>query len=332
MIKKILSCLMLCICVCLLPCTSYAVSTADAKTPIVTYADCSLELSYSHDELKFSNLPIRLYCIATISSDLSFALTDAFRETGLTVNGINSTNEWNAVRTTLESYIESNGIAPHQTAATNEIGTVRFEHLTPGMYFAMPVHSSNNGINYYFDSSLVSVPDLNENGAWLYNVAVNPKPDIYVPSEEDREYSVIKLWRDSGDVDKRPASVETDIICNGQTEATVVLSSENNWSYSWKATDNGDMWTVAEKNVPNGYNVTVEEHGTSFVIINTEYESTDSSYRNTDFPHSIPDKPYDTTDSPNTGDTMNIALYIMLMCVSGLALIILGATAKGKTK
>ena len=55
----------------------------------------------------------------------------------------------------------------------------------------------------------------------------------------------------------------------------------------------------------------VEKHNNSFTIINT-----------------IPGTP----TSPQTGDTSNIVLYIILMCVSGLVLVVLGVTAKGKAK
>ena len=62
--------------------------------------------------------------------------------------------------------------------------------------------------------------------------------------------------------------------------------------------------------MPEGYTMTVEDRGNSFLITNTF-----------DGP---PIRP------PQTGDTANILLYIVLMTISGSMLIILGITGKRK--
>jgi len=62
-----------------------------------------------------------------------------------------------------------------------------------------------------------------------------------------------------------------------------------------------------EKNIPSDYTVTVTEKDTSFVIINTKKEQ---------------NKP--SANVPQTGDTAPIELYILLFCISGLLLIVLG--------
>jgi hypothetical protein len=65
-------------------------------------------------------------------------------------------------------------------------------------------------------------------------------------------------------------------------------------------------WAVVERSVPEEYKVTVQKNGGTFSIINTHKSNQE-----------IP-------DSPQTGDTSNITLYIMLMCISGIMLIVLG--------
>ena len=229
----------------------------------------------------------------------------------MTVNGVSSTNEWDAMRTTLESYVIANGLSADYEYRTDSNGSVKLENLTPGLYFIMPIQFANDGAYYYFDSALVALPGLGNDGKWQYDISVKPKPEIDIPTGDDEEYKVVKLWRDNGHQEKRPSNIEVDIICNGKVVETVVLSAENNWSYSWTAEDNGDKWQVSERNVPEGYVMTVEEHTTSFTIINT-----------------IPGTP----DIPQTGDTSNTGLYVMLMCVSGLLLVILGVTAKRKAE
>lgn len=307
--KNIICFMVICLCLFMLPCTAYAASTADANEPIITSAECSLTLKYVHSETAFSNLPVQLYCVATVSSDFQYTLTETFRSTGLIVNGVSSTSEWDAVRTTLEGFIVSNKIAPDRNAATSNMGSVSFDSLIPGLYFVMPIQFTEDGVYYYFDSALVAVPNLDEHGLWAYDVTVTPKPSINIPTGDEEEYKVVKLWRDNGSSEKRPTSIAVDIICNGETVETVTLSADNNWSYSWTAVDNGDIWQVTEQMVPDGYVMTIEEHSATYTIINT-----------------IPGMP----DSPRTGDTSNIGLYIILMCVFGLMLVILGATQKGK--
>lgn len=309
--KNIIRFMVICLCLFMLPCTAYAASTADAKEPIETTKDCSMTLSYVHNQTVFPNLKVQVYHIATVSSDFQYTLTADFASTNLTVNGVSSTNEWDAMRTTLESYVIANGLSADYEYRTDSNGSVKLENLTPGLYFIMPIQFANDGAYYYFDSALVALPGLGNDGKWQYDISVKPKPEIDIPTGDDEEYKVVKLWRDNGHQEKRPSNIDVDIICNGKVVETVVLSAENNWSYSWTAEDNGDKWQVSERNLPEGYVMTVEEHTTSFTIINT-----------------IPGTP----DIPQTGDTSNTGLYVMLMCVSGLLLVILGVTAKRKAE
>ena len=99
-------------------------------------------------------------------------------------------------------------------------------------------------------------------------------------------------------------------------DGTMVLSEENHWAYSWSAEDDGAVWSVAEPNVPQGYTVTVAMKGSSFVLTNTR----------------TPDQPDDPGDSPQTGDTNNVLVYILLMAASGTLLILLGITRKRKSE
>ena len=87
----------------------------------------------------------------------------------------------------------------------------------------------------------------------------------------------------------------------------MVLSAENNWTYTWTTTDDGAIWQAVETNVPEGYTVTLEQSGNYFFVTN--------SY----------DKP---TPPPSTGDISNPYLYLIVMCVAGLGLIVLGITGR----
>ena len=94
-----------------------------------------------------------------------------------------------------------------------------------------------------------------------------------------------------------------------QTLATHFLSKENNWSYSWKTKEGDAKWTIIERNTPSKYTMTVEKRDTSFVLTNTYI-------------------PENSSKDPQTGDTSNIMLYVILMIVSGSILIIIGVMGK----
>lgn len=304
--KKIISfAVVFCICACLFAFACDAASTSDAVEPIDASRECTLTINYFNSETSFADFDLAVYHVASVSADMQYTLTDTFMTTALVLNGIVSDSEWGTVRTTFESFVDANH--PEPTAQKKSAGgSVTFEGLTPGLYFIMPMSLDGNGILYYFDSALIAVPGLDENGRWVYDVTANPKPKASLSSNKD-SYKVVKLWRDVGNEHKRPTEITVDILRNGKTVKTVVLSAQNNWSFSWDAANKTDRWQVAEKDVPDGYVMTVDKHNVTFSIVNTD-----------------PDAP----NPPPTGDTFEAGFYIALMCISGIVLIIVGTAMK----
>jgi hypothetical protein len=300
--------LALCLCLILTPCAG-AVSTADALAPIAEDAKCSLTLTYGCNGTVFPDLPIKLYRVALVSGDARYTLTPEFQTSGLELNGIRTNGEWDVIRTSLEAHIPANGIAPHHTALTDPNGQVVFAGLEPGMYLAATVYAEQSGWGYAFGAALVAVPGLSETGCWQYDVTVDPKPDILPPSEpEELQYQVLKLWKDEGNEEKRPSTIEIEIFRNGESQETVILSKENNWAYRWTAAADGAHWQVVERNIPQGYVLTVENRKTTIILTNTI--------------------PRDPPDAPPTGDSFNILLAVVLMNLSGAGLITLGLCRK----
>jgi len=306
--------LAICFCLSLMPFGVQAVSTSDAVEPIIPEKECLLTVSYCYGETAFSDVQVKLYRIADVSADFQYTLTQPFSTSGLILNGIQSVGEWNVVRSTLEAHILAYGIEPDAVAETNQSGQVCFDTLSTGMYLVVVSQATQGDLHCQFDSALVLLPGLEENGRWQYDVSVNPKAEILPPIDADEkiEFKVLKLWKgDEGQAD-RPKSVEVEIFRDGISCETVVLSEENHWSYTWSAKDDGSNWSVVERNVPKGYTVTVDERASSFVLTNTW----------------TPTYPDDPGEPPQTGDTSNVLLYILLMTISGTVLIIFGATRK----
>ena len=315
MSKRRLAMILIIVCLYLMPCKVQAASTADAKEFISTDTLCTLGITYSSNGTSFSDLPIRLYKIAEVSSDFQYTLAPAYKASNLIINGIRTVGEWDVIRSTLETYIIANGIRPESVILTDEYGEAHFGSLLPGLYLAVTDRVVQNETTYTFESALMALPNLNNAGFWQYSLEVTPKSRSTDPSEPDKviELDVIKLWKGDSDKNVRPQSIEVEIFRNGESYKTVELSKDNNWKYSWTAEDDGSVWKVFEQSAPAGYTMTVDERETSFIITNT-------------FNYEEPDTP----PSPPTGDTSNTLLYIILMNISGITLIILGIRGKRK--
>lgn len=305
---------------------------------------CSLTVSYRYGESAFSDVPVRLYKVADFTADYRYILTQSFTIYGLSLNGIESAGEWNVVRSTLEAHIVANSIAPDMVSATDQNGSVCFDEIEKGMYLAVVDLVVRDQWQYLFDAALVAVPGRNQDGSWYNAVSVNAKAEALPPvdSDEEIELKVLKLWKGDQGQTNRPESVTVEIFRDGVSCETVVLSEENHWCYTWSAKDDGAIWSVVERNVPQGYSMTVEQKESAFVLTNTwtptPPEDPDDSTNPTDPTDSTnpsepsnpttPTTPKDPDEPPKTGDTTNILLYILLMTISGTMLIVLGVTGK----
>ena len=302
---------LLCFCIYLMPLQVLAASTADAKEPIATNQNGFLTVSYCSGGVAFADLPVKLYQIAAVSANYQYTLTPSFGDSKLILNGVQSVGEWNVIRSTLETYILANAIAADFSAVTDAEGKAAFDGLKPGLYLAITERVTQGEVTYVFESALIALPGLGVDGLWQYQVDVTAKSGIVPPGGDDEiEHKVIKLWKgDNGSAD-RPSAVEVEIFRNGASYQKVMLSEENHWTYTWSAKDDGSDWKVVERNVPAGYTMTIEERQHAFVITNT-----------------LSDGP-GVPPPPQTGDTANIMLYVILMIVSGSVLVILGITGK----
>ena len=188
------------------------------------------------------------------------------------------------------------------TGKTDTEGRVIFNGMEEGLYLVTGVRSEAGDKVFTFYDFMIFVSE---------NVTAMPKSGIGDPSDEKKTYTVLKLWKDD-DSKKRPDSVTVDILKDGYLHETVILDSVNNWSYTFK-TDSESIWSVVERDVPDEYFVTVTEKDATFIITNTVYD------RNPDGTTSKPD-----TNAPQTGDTFPMKRYVVMLCVSGMLLVILG--------
>lgn len=274
---------------------------AQAVTPLDPNAEASLTLHYQKEGTAFVDLQIGIYRVAEAFPDGSFQLIEPFASYPINIHGITMQEQWNHVAQTLCSYIVAEQITPDYEMTTDENGTVCFSDLDTGLYFVREVVAENTSGTYVFNQFMVYVPTPQPDGTYIYAVEANPKCTNFVPKNQ---YSVTKLWQDGGDQDLRPKEVTVDIYKDGVLHETQILNADNNWTYTWYVSgEDYSEWTVVERTVPDSYKVTIQCNGSHFSIINARQT---------------------TPDTPQTGDSFTPILWILLMCFSGIILLIFG--------
>ena len=95
-------------------------------------------------------------------------------------------------------------------------------------------------------------------------IQVPPTP----PPAEYETLKVEKVWKDDASI--RPQSVEIVLLRNGEETETVALSADNDWCYTWNELTADAIWTVEERNVPDGYVVSYQQSDGIVTVINTQ--------------------------------------------------------------
>ncbi len=245
---------------------------AGARSMMDTNQTANLSLTYDHEEQAFADLDIKIYRIADVEGFGTFTLTGAFADYAISLNDIKSQSEWNKVAETAMAYVVADSISPYATASTDESGTVHFADLPLGLYLVQGVQVETQNGYYHFGTFPIVLPGLDDKDEWIYTVDANPKYVFEEKTPDPVEYSVLKLWKDTGFEKLRPSEVKIDIYKDGDFVENVVLSDANDWTYSWQAPNDGAVWTAVESEVKNGYTVTLEQRGNTFVVTNTYKE------------------------------------------------------------
>lgn len=104
-----------------------------------------------------------------------------------------------------------------------------------------------------------------------YKISCEDLSEIKVENEKyyaPVDISVEKIWIDNNSP-LRPNSVNVSLYMDNELyEEDVVLSKENNWSYTWQNLAGNHEYCVEESNVPSGYKVKVTSEDNRFIITN----------------------------------------------------------------
>ena len=274
---------------------------------------CSLTISYTKSGDAFEGLGIEIYRVAEFLENGSCRLLDPFSTYPINIYGVSSQREWQEIAQTIKSYVEKDQTAAYQSQKTDCDGQVFFENLETGLYMMKGVSVYNENKVVVFQDFMMYVPALAEND-FDYDVEAKPKSVEYVRPEK---YAVVKLWRDSEDSKQRPKSICVEILKDGVLWESVILDSTNNWSYSWDVSEKGGTWSVVEKDVPDGYQVSIVNNQNTFVITNSKEKKPSEDIGKSDFIDPV---------QPNvkTGDTAPFFMYVIILFVAGFGLMLFG--------
>lgn len=304
--KRIISAL--CICITISVLLFGGIANVRAISPIDPQKKSSLTLQYKHGDNFYSKVEIKTYRIAEVFEDGSYALCGDFKDYPVNIYGVYSKTEWDNICSTLSAFAVADGISPTLTAVTDQSGTVIFKEILSGMYLTLAVNVETESEIVKFESFITAVPAPDADGNHSYDVTAYPKCEVFTPTDKELEYKIVKHWKDSGYTSKRPESVEIDVLKNGIVQFSQKLSKDNNWSYCWKAPDDGAQWQAVEKNIASKYKVTVTRKENTIIITNAY----DSPYK----------------EPPKTGETTVLWPWILAMCASGVLVVLLSIWRK----
>lgn len=266
----------------------------------------SIRLNYS----AVDNAEFKVYRAGEITDNWEFVLTGAFQDIPADLNDLD-TEAMTELSETLAAYAAADGIEPDYSGRTDENGQVVFEGLTKGLYLIIGESVIWDGMRYDPVPFLLTVPSQDAEGEWNYQTEADVKYETSVPEKEETEYKVVKYWVGDGSGNARPVQITVDILRDGILYDTQTLTAENNWSYSWTAEDNGSVWQVVEREIPDHYTVKVEKNKTMFLLTNTYAGDT---------PEEV----------PKTGDSSVPLLPVTLLSLSGMVLILAGLAVRGR--
>ena len=269
-----------------LACLPVAASGAE---PVDTGREVSLTVEFGSGGNAVEGGVFRLYKVAEMSPEAKFTMTEEFAGYPVTISGLDSSG-LKALANTLAAYSARDKIEPADTGTTGAGGAVSFptegKRLTPGLYLVAGDDVRAGGVLYRPQPFLLSLPCRGQEGQWVYDVTAAVKFD----REEDSgdggttEVRALKVWRDQGNENRRPAGITVQLLRDGEIYDTAELTEETSWRHVWTGLEKGRQWQLTEGELPPGYTVLIDRQGVTFVVTNTYTPGSPDNPNNPDTP------------------------------------------------
>ena len=250
-------------------CAAAVTAVGPAKTVKAEEQKGSLTV-HLPEKNKAEGVPFNLSKVADKDASGKFVLTSDFAKYKIEVNGLDN-EQMRTASTALADYAMRDSLKPYKTASSDSQGTCAFTDLEPGAYMVFSPESMESQESY--TPVFAYIPAGAVDGEPVYDFEVDAKP---WDSVKTTSCEVYKIWDDNDDEEvERPEEIEVQLLTqkDGKVYDTVTLSEENGWHYIWEDLPEDD-YTVIEKEVPEGYELSITREGTKWYIKNTYNETT----------------------------------------------------------
>lgn len=199
-----------------------------------------------------SNMNVSLYRVA----DENYELTSKFSNYSIDLK-----HDVQGSANALENRILKDGIEEDAFVSSASSGKACFTGLMSGIYLVVGNEVQKNGVFYVPQVSLISLSgDLN----------IDLK---YETNDKPVSLHVLKVWK-MDSKKNRPSSIEvcllrTDDLGNSVVVDKQVLSSENQWAYTWNDLSASYKYCVMETSVPAGYKESCSREKNTVILTNT---------------------------------------------------------------
>ncbi len=262
-----------------------------------------LEVSFQPENQPASDVSFEIYRIASVSEYGEYTFVEPYSHYPLSLD-IQEESDWDKLVTTLSGYIAADQLQPAKTVVTDHDGIAKFSGIETGIYLVKGEQYRRDNKTYIPQTFIVALPNVNSENSWDYQIKSIVK---YQTQTEPNQLTVLKVWDDQSN-ESRPKSIEIELYNKDVLFDTILLNSENNWTYTWTDLPEDGEWTVKEKEVPEGYEVNVEKQPQGFIVTNILKNS--------------PNKP---TPLPQTGQTW---WPIPLLIIASVILFAVGCILK----
>lgn len=207
-----------------------------------------------------SNVSFNIYKVAILDENNNISINKDFSMYPVDL----TLKDKNVIAGTLSSYAKRDKIKALINTHTNSDGKILYKGLPKGLYLINGESFIKDGYIYtpsplliYIDSSTI------DNSIREFNLKYEKRK-----VEGNLEINAYKIWdNDSGFI--HPDNIEVQLLKNGEIIDNFLLNENNNWRKQWKNLSADAYYEVLEKNVPNGYTVSVYRDSSINKIINT---------------------------------------------------------------
>lgn len=229
-------------------------------------------ITYIDNQTPLEGARFHLHRVADMDEEGCLELADPFTRYPVRIEDLGNQDE---AAKTLEGYIRRDKIEPLRSAQTDQQGKIEFtwkrSAFEPGAFLLISEDHKQDGYVYRTLPVLFALPyPGSEDDEWNYEIQIRLKADKQpdVPPPDVIKRKVLKIWKAEDDTIEHPQEVTVQLLCDGEIFDTQKLNAGNNWGFEWPELDGAHEWTLTEEEM-DGYRVSIERIGVTFVVTNT---------------------------------------------------------------